>query len=217
MAPPSVVRSVNVGRVAEAAWAGRLKRTAIDKTPVTGRVGVYEEGVAGDSQADLEHHGGRDQAVYAYPREGLDRWEERLGRRLGDGAFGENLTTAGLDVNAALIGERWRVGTVLLEATLPRTPCGVFQAWLAEAGWTKRFTEEGRTGVYLRVLEEGSLAAGDGVTVVHRPAHGITVMAAFRAYYERDLDLLRRVLRIPGRSPSWERTAAQLERQLSNG
>ncbi|MUL40189.1 MOSC domain-containing protein [Streptomonospora sp. PA3] len=202
------IASVNTGTAVSAAWAGRLKRTAIDKRPVPGPVAVRAHGLAGDEQADREHHGGPDKAVYAYAREDLDLWQERLGRPLRDGVFGENLTTRGFDLDAVLIGERWRVGTVLLEAALPRTPCGVFRAWMEETGWVKRFTEEGRTGVYLRVLAEGEISAGDEVRVVHRPEHGIAVAAAFRARYEPDRELLRRVLAIPGRSAVWEEAAA---------
>ncbi|GAA1751341.1 MOSC domain-containing protein [Streptomonospora arabica] len=205
-----IVASVNTGTAVSADWAGRLKRTAIDKRPVSGPVAVHTLGVADDQQADRDNHGGPDKAVYAYSREDLDLWQERLGRPLRDGVFGENLTTRGIDLGTALIGERWRVGTVLLEAALPRTPCGVFRSWMAETGWVKRFTAEGRTGVYLRVLAEGELAAGDGITVVHRPDHGIGVAAAFRARYERDPELLRRVLALPGRSAVWEESAAAL-------
>ncbi|QBI53305.1 MOSC domain-containing protein [Streptomonospora litoralis] len=211
---PSIA-SVNTGAAVDADWAGRLKRTAIDKRPAAGPVAVHTLGLAGDEQADREHHGGIDKAVYAYAREDLDLWQERLGRPLRDGVFGENLTTFGIDMDAVLIGERWSIGPVLLEAALPRTPCGVFRSWMEEAGWVKRFTAEGRTGVYLRVLAEGGIRAGDGLRVVHRPQHGITVAAAFRARYERDRDLLRRVLEIPGRSQVWEEYAPAAGAQTS--
>lgn len=192
-------------------------RTAIDKRPVNEPTPVSENGIAGDSQANRAAHGGRDQAVYSYAREDLDMWQERLGRSLDDGVFGENLTTAGLDVSMALIGERWRIGSAVFEVTLPRTPCGVFQAWLQESGWVKRFTEEARTGAYLRVLTEGTIAAGDGITVEYRPDHGITVMAAFRSSYDRDIGLLRRIVEIPGRSDKWADALAWVERQASRG
>lgn len=211
---PGFVHSANTGAAVAAAWAGGLGRTAIDKRPGSGPVAVTASGLAGDEQADREHHGGRDQAVYAYAREELDWWSERLQRPLRDGVFGENLTTSGVEVSRALIGERWRIGTVLLEVTLPRTPCGVFRAWLDESGWVKRFTAEARTGAYLRVLEEGELAPGDSVVIEYRPDHGIDLAAAFRAGYDRDLELLRRVLDIPGRSEKWERTEQRVLRQL---
>ena len=119
-------------------------------------------GLAGDRVYDVWNHGGPDQAVYAYAREDLDFWEAELGRPLGNGVFGENLTTEGIDVNGALIGERWRVGPdVILEASCPRIPCGTFQGWLAQAGWIKRFTQAARPGSYLRVIEPGEIRAGD--------------------------------------------------------
>ena len=109
-----VLRSVNVGLPREAAWAG-IGRTSIDKAPVSGPVEVRRLGLAGDQVSDTRHHGGADQAVYAYSREELDWWAGELGDELRDGEFGENLTTSGLDVDDAELGERWRIGTVLLE------------------------------------------------------------------------------------------------------
>lgn len=211
----AIVRSVSVGTAVDADWAGKLKRTAIDKRPVTGRVPVRTLGLGGDEQADLANHGGPDQAVYAYAREELALWSERLGRPLRDGVFGENVTTTGLEVSRALLGERWRVGSALLEVTLPRTPCSVFKGWLDEKGWVKRFTQEGRTGAYLRVVQEGEIAAGDPVIVEHRPDHGIDLQSAFRAGPARDLDLLERILALPGRSDTWRPVADQVRRQLA--
>ncbi len=209
-----IVLSVNTGLPVSAEWAGRLKRTAIDKRPAAGRVRVHSLGLEGDVQADTVNHGGRDQAVYAYAREELDLWQERLGRPLRDGMFGENLTTRGVEVSRALIGERWRVGSALLEVTLPRTPCGTFQNWLGERGWVKRFTQEARTGAYLRVLEEGEVAAGDPVVVEYRPDHGIDLATAFRARHGRDAALLRRVVEIPGSAAKWRAQLAAVEEQL---
>ncbi|MBB6172830.1 MOSC domain-containing protein YiiM [Nocardiopsis mwathae] len=207
------VRSVNTGRAVTTAWAVKDKPTAIEKRPVEGAVAVHALGVAGDEQGDRQHHGGRDQAIHAYAREDLDVWQERLDRPLRDGVFGENLTTRGIDLAQVLIGERWRIGTVVLEATLARTPCRTFQAWMEEPRWVKRFADEARTGVYLRVLEEGELSAGDTVTV-ERPDHDITVYAAARAYDERDIDLLHRVLELPGRAAKWEEVTAKVATQL---
>ncbi|GAA3757779.1 MOSC domain-containing protein [Salinactinospora qingdaonensis] len=209
------LRSVNVGRIAEADWAGKLGRTAIDKRPVSGPVAVGPLGLDGDEQADKKNHGGHDQAVYAYAREELDWWAEQLGRPLRDGVFGENLTIEGFEVTRALLGERWRVGTTLLEVVSPRVPCAVFRNWLDEPAWVKRFTDEARTGAYLRVIEPGHLAAGDTVTVEYRPDHGIDLVSAFRASPQRDIALLRRILDIPGRAQEWERVFEKVQRQVS--
>jgi MOSC domain-containing protein YiiM len=207
---PAYVHSVNHGTVFEAAWAGRLRRTAIDKRPVTQAVTVGELGVAGDEQADTKYHGGRDKAVYAFAREDLDRWEHVLGRSLHDGQFGENLTTAGIDVNDALVGERWRVGEALLEVCSVRIPCRVFASWLQEQGWVRRFTADARPGPYLRVVEPGLVAAGDPIGVEHRPTHELTVSTVFRAMTTRP-DLLPLLLEVPALEDD---LADQARRQL---
>jgi MOSC domain-containing protein YiiM len=205
------VVSVNVGQVAGAPWAESGEHTAIDKNPVATRVAVRWLGVEGDEQADKEHHGGREQAVYAYAREDLDWWAAQLGTELRNGIFGENLTLAGIDVNGALLGECWRVGGALLQVTGPRVPCAVFRNWMGRSGWVKRFTQAERTGAYLCVLAEGDVAAGDPVTVEHRPAHGVTVTESFRGYHG-DRDVLRRILAIPGHSAKWDDIAARVPR-----
>ncbi|PTA46817.1 MOSC domain-containing protein [Micromonospora sp. RP3T] len=195
------VLSVNVGRPRPNPWKG-LGATGIDKRPVDGPVavsapgpkGAGEVGLAGDRVYDVAHHGGTDQAVYAYAREDLDRWQAELGRPLGNGSFGENLTTTGVDVNGARVGERWRVGAdLVLEVSCARIPCGTFQGWLGEQGWIRRFTEATVPGAYLRVVEPGAVRAGDPVEVVHRPDHEVTVAFLFRAV-TREPDLLPRVL-----------------------
>jgi MOSC domain-containing protein YiiM len=181
--------SVNVGRPRPNPWK-RLPATGIDKRPVEGPVavtapgpkGTGEVGVAGDRAHDVKHHGGTDQAVYAYAREDLDMWAAELDRPLGNGEFGENLTTSGLDVNGALIGERWRIGPdVVLEVSCPRTPCVTLQGRLGVEGFIDRFTRAALPGAYLRVIEPGDIRAGDPVTIVERPAHDVTIQLAFRA------------------------------------
>ncbi|WP_103962390.1 MOSC domain-containing protein [Nonomuraea solani] len=195
------VLSVNVGRPRPNPWKG-LGLTGIDKRPVTGPVAVTAPGpkgtgavgLAGDRVHDVKHHGGSDQAVYAYAREDLDGWEAEFGRSLTNGIFGENLTTLGLDVNGALIGERWRIGPeVVLEVSCARIPCATFQGWLERDGWIKRFTRAARPGAYLRVVEPGEIRAGDAVEVVHRPGHDVTVALVFRAM-TLEPDLLPRLL-----------------------
>ena len=120
--------------------------------------------------------------MYAYAREDLDEWEAELGRPLGCGMFGENLTTRHLDVTGALIGERWQVGDeCVLQVTSPRIPCRTFAGWLAEKGWERRFTHRGAPGAYLRVVTPGRVQAGDPITVVRSPHHDVTINFMFRA------------------------------------
>jgi MOSC domain-containing protein YiiM len=200
------VSSVNTGRARDAEWAGRLKRTAIDKRPARGPVAVGKLGLAGDEQVDQPDHGGYEQALYAYAREDLDWWVERLGRELPGGVFGENITTAGLDITGGLIGEVWRLGSAVVQITSPRIPCAVFAGWLDEPQWVKRFGDAGRVGAYLRVLKEGRVSAGDPVEVLSRPATPVTIAESVRAFYG-DADLMRRLLLVEGRSRKWDEIA----------
>lgn len=185
------ILSVNLA-VPELSTAARVGLTGINKQPVDGPVTVrapgpkttgLHSGLVGDQIFDVEHHGGDDQAVYAYAREDYDWWEAELDRVLPGGVFGENLTTVGVDVNHAVIGETWLIGDSLeLQPTFGRVPCATFQAKMAEPQWVKTFTRENRPGAYLRVVRPGKVQAGDPVSVIHRPAHGVTIAAAFRAY-----------------------------------
>jgi MOSC domain-containing protein YiiM len=196
-----MVRSVNVGLPREAPWAG-IGRTSIDKAPVAGPVEVRRLGLEGDQVSDTRHHGGPDQAVYAFAREELDWWEAELGEELRDGEYGENLTTCGLDVDGAELGERWRVGSAVLEVASVRTPCNDFKTWMGRNGhdnraWVRRFAERARPGAYLRVLQPGAVAAGDPIEVVHRPGHGVTASYLFRAV-TREPELLPQLLVVEG-------------------
>ena len=179
------VISVNVGKVLDAPWAG-IGRTAMDKGSVTHPVRALRLGLEGDQVGDTVHHGGVDQAVYAFAREDLDWWERELGREIRNGQFAENLTTEGIDVNEAEVGERWRIGTALFEVAMVRIPCNDFKNWQRLNGyddraWVRRFALVARPGPYLRVVEEGEIRAGDELEVVHRPGHGVTVSTMFRA------------------------------------
>jgi MOSC domain-containing protein YiiM len=156
-----------------------------DPGPKRGGLG---SGVVGDAIISRKHHGGETQAVYAVAREELDWWGEHLGRVLGDGMFGENLTTVDLAVDEAEVGEQWRVGETLLEVCGPRVPCATFAKHMGERSWVRRFAERGRTGAYLAVREPGVIEPGDPIEVVHRPGHGLTVPMFFRAAMgDRDL------------------------------
>src|SRR4051794_32158534 len=196
------VVSVNVGTPVQASWAGSLGSTAIKKRSVVGPVAVHTLGVEGDQIADTKHHGGIHQAVYAFAQEDLDVWAERLDQPVPPGMFGENLTTAGLDVNEAVLGSHWRIGTVLLQPIEVRIPCSVFKGWLGRSGyddaqWVRRFTAEARPGPYLRVLETGTLQAGDAIVVEHVPDHEVTVSTMFKAF-TTDRSLLPELARVTG-------------------
>ncbi|MDX3852194.1 MOSC domain-containing protein [Streptomyces sp. AK02-01A] len=219
--------TVNVGRPKAVEYSDAPGgATGIDKRPADGPVrladpgpkGKGASGVAGDTVCDLRHHGGTDQAVYAFAREDLDFWERELGRPLANGAFGENLTTSGLDITGAKIGERWRIGSdVVLETTSGRIPCRTFQGWLGERGWVRRFTRQAVTGAYLRVITPGEVRAGDAIEIVHRPAHEVTVAMAFRAV-TLERELLPRVLAAgEALHPEELRTAREYAAKLGAG
>ncbi len=195
------VLSVNVGRTVDAPWAG-IGRTAMDKQPTPRAVQARRLGLEGDQVGDTKYHGGVDQAVYAFAREDLDWWAVELGRELRNGAFSENLTTRGIDVNEAEVGERWRIGTALFEVAMVRIPCNDFKSWqrlngFDDRAWVKRFTLVGRPGPYLRVIHEGEIRADDDLAVVHQPGHGVTVSTMFRAL-TTERALLPELARIEG-------------------
>jgi MOSC domain-containing protein YiiM len=182
--------SVNLGRPRpnphkRTGWTGIGKQPTFEAVEVRApgpKTTGMGSGLVGDFIGDGKHHGGDSQAVYAFQREDLDDWERRLGRELPNGFFGENLTTVGIDVNDARLGERWRVGSdVVLQVTTPRIPCSTFRGWMGEKGWAKIFAAAGRPGAYLSVIKPGIIRAGDAVEVVRRPDHGVTISMAFRA------------------------------------
>lgn len=172
--------SVNVAPTLRPNKHAHLGLTGIDKHPVAGRIAVRDDEVAGDRISDSKNHGGYDQAVYAYAREDAAWWARELGRELTPGVFGENLSTEGVDVTGAVIGERWSIGTALLEVSSPRIPCKVFAGFWEIPDLIKRFTAQGWPGAYLRIVTAGELGAGDRVDVVDRPAHGVTIGETFR-------------------------------------
>jgi len=208
--PTARIVSVNVGVAARLEVDGEPLETAIDKRTVRGRVFAGRLGLAGDTQADKEHHGGLEQAIYAYAREDMDWWTEQAGREFSNGEFGENLTTAGLDITGALIGEMWQIGAdVVVQVTAPRIPCQVFKAWTGEHQWVKRFAAARRPGAYLRVLSEGGIGAGDRIEVLSRPDQRVTIAESMSAYYG-DPDLMRVLLTVEGRGSKWDAIGADV-------
>lgn len=173
---------------------GAGRETAIDKRPVDGPVAVGELGLDGDRQCDTKHHGGPDKALYAYASEDAAWWADELDRDIPPGLFGDNLRTEGLDVTGARIGERWRIGGaggVLVEVRMPRTPCENLSFRMGDPDFHKRFVAAGRVGAYLKVIEPGTVAAGDVIAIERRPDHELTI----GGYFDRPpSDVMRRVL-----------------------
>lgn len=200
------VLSVNVGKAREFDYNGRPARSAIWKSPVSGRIIARGVNLDGDDQADRKAHGGPDKAVYAYAIEDTRWWELQLGRSLAYGQFGENLTTEGLDLNDALVGERWEIGSSVLEVSEPRVPCWRLGVRMNDKMFPRHFTEALRPGTYLRIVVEGDIGAGDAIRVIERPDHDLTIRDVFRIY-TRDHDEIERLLAVPQLSASWRRWA----------
>lgn len=179
--------------------------SGIDKRPVTGPVDVHELGIGGDHCRDTKFHGGLDQAVYAYDEDEASAWANELGRAVPPGFFGENLRTTGVPVSDAVIGSVWQIGSVLLEVTIARKPCGTFARWVGQPGWVRRFSARGDVGAYLRVLEPGVLRSGDAVIVKSVPRHAVTVRTLFGG---TDRAAMRTLLDEPGLAPKVYRDAA---------
>jgi MOSC domain-containing protein YiiM len=171
------VVSVNIGEPREVSWGGRIVRTAIWKQPTSRRVLVHHDNLAGDAQADLRVHGGPDKAVYAYAAEDYRWWEGRFGSPIEVGTFGENLTTEGVDLATAVIGETWLVGTTRLQVAQTRQPCFKLGIRMGDAGFVQQFDDARRFGVYLRIAKVGELGVGDEILLVSRPTHGLTAAA----------------------------------------
>jgi MOSC domain-containing protein YiiM len=179
------VVSVNVGLPRGVPWRGRTVQTAIFKEPVDGRVAVRRDNLAGDRQGDLSVHGGPAKAVYAYPAGHYAPWEAELGTPLSWGAFGENLTVAGLPLEDEVhVGDRLAVGSALLAVTQPRLPCFKLGIRFGRKDVIARMLASGRTGWYLAIVEEGDVAAGDPIAIVERHPAAVPVSAITRTFAE---------------------------------
>ncbi|WP_084681730.1 MOSC domain-containing protein [Actinomycetospora chiangmaiensis] len=207
--PDPRVLDVAVGRVAEIAGPkDRTTLTASAKHPVEGPVAVHREYLEGDEQADLESHGGPDKAVYVYAAEDVAWWADELGRAVDRQTFGQNLTTTGLDLRAAVVGERWRIGTAEFEVAQPRIPCFKLGLHSGDPTMPRRFIAAVRPGAYLRVRTTGRLAAADRVEVLDRPDHGVTLAEVFTVFHH-ERDRAATLLDVPQLAPMYHRWARE--------
>lgn len=185
-------------------WTGSVGATGIDKRSVAGPVRLLENHVDGDLVLDRKHHGGEHKAVYAYALEDAAWWSAVIGRTLAPGAFGENLTTVGVDINETLIGERWRIGSAILEVSEPRIPCRVFAGFWDRPGLIKEFNAAGRSGTYLRIVMDGVVTAHDEIVVTYKPDHGVTLGMAFSARVGNGTPREHLTAAIEHFSPKWQ-------------
>ncbi len=207
--PPSgLVLSVNVAKMRLIQLSGQTTKTGIYKYPVAGRVALRENQVGADRQGDYSVHGGYDKAVYAYAAEDYGWWSAEIDRRLEPGTFGENLTTEGVDLSSALSGERWRIGSALLEVSEPRLPCSKLAHKMGDPKMVKRFAKANRPGAYLRIIEEGELGSGDEITILSRPEHAVSMELMNRAMLGRR-DLAAQMLEAEALSDGWRSWAQE--------
>jgi MOSC domain-containing protein YiiM len=212
MTAGATVVSLNVGRAGTLPWRGTQVRSAIDKRPVDGRVALGRTGFEGDEQADLRVHGGPDKAVCCYPSEHFPRWAALLERdAMPAGAFGENLTLAGLLEPEAHIGDTYTLGDAAVQVSQPRGPCFKLAARWGKEALTRDMAHDMVAGFYLRVLEPGTAAAGDTMILVDRVSD-VTVAEVLRVTYRdrHDPDALRRVVDVPELAEQWRTSLAKL-------
>ena len=201
---PRVI-SLNVGQIRRVEWRGVTVATGIRKSPVAGRVALRGVNFDGDDQADRTVHGGPDKAVYAYAREDYEYWRDVEGIGTEPGLFGENLTVEGLDLSSTIVGERWSVGSTLLEVAQPRLPCYKLGVRLDDPRFVKRFLAAGRAGAYLRIVHEGDIASGDEVRIVSTPTHGVSLRSMVEAL--QDPSKARALRDVPRLPAFWQQVA----------
>ena len=213
--PEARVVSVNVGEPRDVLWHGRTVSTGIWKSPVQGHVPVWHDNLDGDRQADLRVHGGYDKAVYAYSTEDYEWWASSTGSEFGPGTFGENLTTVGVDLSKAIIGEVWVIGTARVQVTQPRLPCFKLGIRMNDATFVDRFDEVGRYGIYFRILSEGAVEGGDAIKIESRPEHGFAAVGLVGMQVSPDPDQLRRVIEIEALPAVWRQWGARQLRRAA--
>lgn len=206
------LESINIGRKETVSSDGKSMQTGICKVPVTGPVQVTVEGLPDDAILAVRHHGGPDQAIYAYSSDDYDWWSETTGREYYPGLFGENLTIRDMPTDMR-VGDRLLIGEVVLEATAPRIPCDTLAVRMQDRGFGLKFREAERPGIYFRVLNEGEIQTGDPVTLVESGDHEVTILDLFRFKYRlrHEPDELRRYLD----APLADRMRAEIERKLA--
>jgi MOSC domain-containing protein YiiM len=206
--------SVNVGKARTVEWYGRDVTTGIFKEPVEGPVAVNGY-LAGDEVSDLRVHGGADKAVYAYASEDYTWWAATMPERpFPPGLFGENLTTEGIDLAEAVVGEQWQVGSVVLEVRQPRFPCFKLGLKMGDASFKDTFEDARRSGTYFGVVTPGTLEAGDEVVRLSKPDHGLRIADLVDSLYDPPVELLERVLETPGVPPNMRQAAERALRHV---
>jgi MOSC domain-containing protein YiiM len=211
MGNPMELLSVNIGVTRTQPKGAEFETTGIYKVPASGRVEIGVLGIEGDFIGDIENHGGPDQAIYVYGDTDYEWWSRALGHRLEPGTFGENLTILGLQSAPLAIGDRLRLGSLVLEVSAPRIPCSTLARRMADPLFVKKFRRAERPGVYCRVLHDGAVRSGDAVMIESRDGSAVGVLEMFRHHYHPEQDVAQLLLA----APISTRARADIERRLA--
>lgn len=206
------VISINVGELRTIPRRGHQIKTGIFKQPIEGTIAVQSHGLDGDAQGDLTLHGGTEKAIYVYPKEHYKYWGKKFPElNLSWGIFGENLTIEGASEDTVYIGDQWQIGSAKFEVVEPREPCYKLGVSVGNKKIVKQFSESGRSGWYLRVIQEGEIKPSDTISVLNKNIHTVTVtdLNNFFSHTLKDMATLQRALQIETLSPKWRDSITQ--------
>ena len=191
--------SINIGKERTQQRKDYIETTGIYKMPVDGPVEIKSLGIEGDAICDKKNHGGPDQAIYVYGGVDYAWWEQEIEKELAPGTFGDNLTISDLESTHFNVGDYLHIGEVTLQVTAPRIPCGTFATRMGDPQWVKKFRAAERPGLYCRVIKEGTVKAGDSVSVEKYTGETISIVEMYREYYGKDKseESLRKHLNAP--------------------
>jgi MOSC domain-containing protein YiiM len=181
------VLSVNVGKPVEINWRGKKSKSGIYKYPTKVKIFASSTNLEGDGQGNLKVHGGIDKAIYVYPHEHYRYWKEQFTEmEFPTGMFGENLTTEGLDEFETCIGDKLKIGEIIVEISEPRFPCVTLAARFGTPVIVKQFLNSYKSGFYLRVLKEGFVQSGDSISIHEKSGDRFSVADFVRLYINKD-------------------------------
>ncbi|MBI4847671.1 MAG: MOSC domain-containing protein [Nitrospirae bacterium] len=204
----ATVESLNIGIPKKEVFHGKEVMTGICKTPVSLHLHLTKTGFEGDGVADLKHHGGADKAVCVYSINHNPYWEDALGIKLPPAPFGENLSVSELLEDAVCIGDIFLAGTALVQVSQPRQPCKTVALRYGRDDMVKLIVNSGRTGFYLRVLEEGVVWKGAQLILKARDSSNITVSFANHIYHHQksNCEAIKEILAAQALSGSWRQS-----------
>ncbi len=208
-----IIKSLNVGMPRKELFHGKEFITGMCKKPVTIPLALTHQGLEGDGVGDLKHHGGSDKAVCVYTLDHYEYWEKILGRKMPDAAFGENFTVTDMNDDGICVGDIYRAGTAIMQVSQPRQPCSTLAARYGRDDFVKLVVESGRTGFYLRVLEEGKVKAGDSLQLLEQDQRRVSVAFANHIYHHdrKNREGIEKVLAVLALSESWQKSFRELK------